>query len=84
MPRHDGEAAPHALMSQARNDTGTHELPRSPPGADMQIDKQGKIVETALEARGAELGPSMRNVLVLSISLVVVAFVVVYAVFVAD
>ncbi len=50
----------------------------------MQIDKQGKIVETALEARGAERGPTMRNVLVLSISLAVIAFVVVYAVFMAD
>jgi hypothetical protein len=40
-----------------------------------------QIVETAREARGAEPGPSVRNVLVWSLGLVVVAFVVVYLVF---
>jgi hypothetical protein len=49
----------------------------------MSFNKQGQIVETAIEARGAERGPSMRNVLVLSTGLAVVALVVVYAVFVA-
>jgi hypothetical protein len=47
----------------------------------MPIDKHGQIVETALDARGAELGPTIRNVLVLSTSLAVAALVVVYAVF---
>jgi hypothetical protein len=37
----------------------------------------GHIVETAREARGAEPGPTVRNVLVWSLSLVVVAFVIV-------
>ncbi|WP_338832253.1 hypothetical protein [Bradyrhizobium sp. 27S5] len=40
-----------------------------------------KIVETAVEARGAERGPTVRNVLVVSVGLVVAAFVVLYAVF---
>jgi hypothetical protein len=41
----------------------------------------GHIVETAREARGAEPGPTVRNVLVWSLSLVVVAFVIVYLLF---
>ena len=40
-----------------------------------------QIVETTMEARGAERGPTVRNVLVISIALVVVAFVVIYFVF---
>jgi hypothetical protein len=39
------------------------------------------IVETAQEARGAERGPTVRNVLVWSLGLVVAAFVIVYFVF---
>ena len=39
------------------------------------------IVETAVEARGAERGPTVRNVLVASLALVVVAFAVVYFIF---
>jgi hypothetical protein len=41
----------------------------------------GHIVETAREARGAEPGPTVRNVLVWSLGLVVVAFVIVYLLF---
>jgi hypothetical protein len=37
-----------------------------------------QIVETAIEARGAERGPTVRNVLVRSLCLVVVAFAVIY------
>jgi hypothetical protein len=37
-----------------------------------------RIVETAVEARGAERGPTVRNVLVASLCLVVVAFAVLY------
>jgi hypothetical protein len=40
-----------------------------------------RIVETATEARGAERGPTVRNMLVWSLGLVVVAFVVIYFVF---
>ena len=40
-----------------------------------------KIVETAVEARGAERGPTVRNVLVISLCLVVVAFAAVYFAF---
>jgi hypothetical protein len=43
--------------------------------------EDGHIVETTLEARGAERGPTVRNMLVWSIGLVVVAFVVVYALY---
>lgn len=40
-----------------------------------------QIVETAVEARGAERGPTVRNVLVWSLGLVVGAFVVIYFAF---
>jgi hypothetical protein len=40
-----------------------------------------KIVETAIEARGAERGPTVRNVLVGSLGLVIVAMAVVWFVF---
>jgi hypothetical protein len=43
--------------------------------------ENGHIVETARKARGAEPGPTVRNVLVWSLALVVVAFVVVYFLF---
>jgi hypothetical protein len=39
------------------------------------------IVETAIEARGAERGPTVRNVLVWSLGLVVAAMAVVWLVF---
>jgi hypothetical protein len=45
-----------------------------------ELDK-GRIVETAQEARGAERGPSVRNVLGWSLGLVIVAFTIVYFVF---
>lgn len=41
-----------------------------------------KIVETAREAGGAEPGPTVRNVLVWIIALVVIAFVGIYLAFV--
>lgn len=47
----------------------------------MAEKENGHIVETAREARGAEPGPTMRNVLVWSVALVVVAFVAVYFLF---
>jgi hypothetical protein len=40
-----------------------------------------QIVETAVEARGAERGPTVRNVLVVSLCLVVVAFAIIYFLF---
>jgi hypothetical protein len=43
--------------------------------------ENGQIVETATEARGAERGPTVRNVLVWSLGLVVVAFAAVYLFF---
>jgi hypothetical protein len=43
-------------------------------------DKQ-PIVASAVEARGAERGPTVRNVLVVSLVLVVAAFAVVYFIF---
>ena len=47
----------------------------------MPEKENGHIVETAREARGAEPGPTVRNVLVWSTALVVVAFVIVYFLF---
>ncbi|WP_347262858.1 hypothetical protein [Nitrobacter sp.] len=40
--------------------------------------EDGRIVETTMEARGAERGPTVRNVLVWSTGLVVVGFATVY------
>ena len=40
--------------------------------------ENGHIVETAVEARGGERGPTVRNVLVAGTALVIAAFVVVY------
>jgi hypothetical protein len=42
---------------------------------------KGQIIETAQEARGAERGPTVRNVLVWSLGLVIVAFAILYFVF---
>ena len=47
----------------------------------MAERKGDRIVETARDARGAEPGPSVRNVLVWSVGLVVVAMIVVWFVF---
>jgi hypothetical protein len=47
----------------------------------MAKREKDHIVETATEARGAERGPTVRNVLVWSLGLVVVAFIVVYLIF---
>jgi hypothetical protein len=44
--------------------------------------KQGdQIIESAREARQAERGPAVRNVLVASTSLIVAAFIIVWFVF---
>ena len=43
--------------------------------------ENGRIVETATEARGAERGPTVRNVLVAGTGLVITAFVIVYIVY---
>jgi hypothetical protein len=47
----------------------------------MPKQQNGQVVETAIEARGAERGPTVRNVLVWSLALVVAAFAVIYFVF---
>jgi hypothetical protein len=47
----------------------------------MPKRENGHVIETAVEARGAERGPTVRNVLVWSIVLVVAAFAVLYFVF---
>ncbi|WP_198137066.1 hypothetical protein [Nitrobacter hamburgensis] len=44
----------------------------------MPKKENGRVVETAIEARGAERGPSVRNVLIWSTGLVVAGFVAVY------
>jgi hypothetical protein len=45
----------------------------------MPKQEDGRVVETAIEARGAERGPTVRNVLLWSLGLVVVALIVVMA-----
>jgi hypothetical protein len=46
------------------------------------MEKRGEqIIETALEARQAEPGPSVRNVLVISTSAVIIGFAVIWLVF---
>jgi uncharacterized membrane protein YidH (DUF202 family) len=47
----------------------------------MAKDANGTEVKSAVQARGAERGPTTRNVLVLSVGLVVVAFAVIFLVF---
>jgi hypothetical protein len=47
----------------------------------MAKQENGHTVETARQARGAERGPTVRNVLVWSLGLVVAAFIVVYFMF---
>ena len=44
----------------------------------MPKQENGQVVDTAIEARAAERGPTVRNVLVWSLGLVVAAFAVVY------
>jgi hypothetical protein len=44
----------------------------------MPKQEHGQVVETAIEARGAERGPTVRNVLVWSLGPVVAALAVVY------
>jgi hypothetical protein len=44
----------------------------------MSHRENGRIVETAREARGAERGPTVRNVLMAGIVLVVAGFLAVY------
>ena len=47
----------------------------------MAKTENDKIVETAVEARGAERGPSVRNVLAISLCLACLAFAIIYFVF---
>ena len=47
----------------------------------MAKDANGTEVKSAVQARGAERGPTTRNVLVWSVGLVVVAFAVIYFLF---
>jgi hypothetical protein len=47
----------------------------------MAIQHDGRIVESAQEARQAERGPTVRNVLVASTSLAIVILLVVWLVF---
>jgi hypothetical protein len=46
------------------------------------MEKRGEqVIETAREARQAEPGPSVRNVLVISTSAVIVLFAIIWLVF---
>lgn len=53
-------------------------LLRARCGIAMAKIENEQIVETTVEARGAERGPTVRNVLVVSLCLVVVAFAILY------
>jgi hypothetical protein len=52
-----------------------------PIGSKMADRDNRPIIETAQEARGAEPGPTVRNVLVWSLGLIVAAFAIVYFLF---
>ena len=47
----------------------------------MSTNDHGQIVETAVEARGAERGPTMRNVLIWSTGLTVTGLATAYFMF---
>ena len=47
----------------------------------MAKREDGHIVESAIEARGAERGPTVRNVLTWGTGLVVVAFALIYFIY---
>jgi hypothetical protein len=48
----------------------------------VMVEKRGEqVIETAQEARQAEPGPSVRNVLVVSTVAVIIAFAVIYLFF---
>jgi hypothetical protein len=49
---------------------------------DVMVEKRGEqVIETAREARQAEPGPSVRNVLVISTTAVIIAFAVIWLMF---
>ena len=54
---------------------------RSAKGRNMEVKRDGQIVESAREARQAEPGPTVRNVLVASTSLAIAILFVVWLVF---
>ncbi len=47
----------------------------------MAVKRGDQIIESPREARQAEPGPSVRNVLVASTSLIIVAFIIIWLVF---
>lgn len=47
----------------------------------MSTNDNGHIIETAREARGGESGPTVRNVLIISIALVIIGFAIVWLLF---
>ena len=50
---------------------------------DVMVEKRGEqVIETAREARQAEPGPSVRNVLVISTVAVIVVFAIIWLMFV--
>lgn len=60
---------------------GCELFPQSEGNALMVFRRGEQIVETAREARQAERGPTVRNILVASTGLVVVAFAVIWILF---
>jgi hypothetical protein len=48
----------------------------------VMVEKRGEqVIETAQEARQAERGPSVRNVLIISTAAVIIAFAVIWLIF---
>jgi hypothetical protein len=78
--RRDKFPAKNAAAS--RNECGGSLVDQEPAkGRIMPIERDGQIIESAQEARQAERGPTVRNVLVASTSLAIVVMLVVWLAF---
>ena len=79
-----GAAAPDVVGARQprRNKVTTWPLPKNRKRDDAMAFKRGaQVVENAQEARQAERGPSVRNLLVASTALAIIALAIVWFVF---
>ena len=77
-------SAPRAAKPETRQHLAVQQIDggsSSVKGYELGRDDDGAVVKSARKARGAEPGPSVRNVLIWSLGLVVAAFAVVYFLF---
>jgi len=77
-------SAPRAAKPETRQHLAVQQIDggsSSVKGYELGRDDDGAEVKSARKARGAEPGPSVRNVLIWSLGLVVAAFAVVYFLF---